>query len=88
VVIADLHDVALLQHDARVDRTTVDLHAVVAAEILDHPRITIGGEPRMAARDVLLGELDRVPVLAADRDRFLAEGHDGRAALVVLDDEA
>src|SRR5690606_15609422 len=88
VVVADLDDVALFQRHATRDRGSVDLDAVVALEIFDRPLLTFGTQPRVTARNVPFGELDRVPRLTPDRDRVRSQRDDGRGALLVLDNQA
>jgi hypothetical protein len=88
VVVADLHDVTLVEGHRSLDEHTVDLDAVVAVEVLDHPAIRPLSQPRVLPRDVLLGELDGVSRFPTDRDFFFTEGHDRRCALFVFDDQS
>ena len=87
VVIADLDQIAFLDLGGGGDPLAVDAHAVVGPEVLDHHRAVVPLQPRVAARDVSLGKLDGIPVLAPDGDLFAQELDDGLPALVVLDDE-
>ena len=87
IVITDLDQIPFLHGRRTLDLVAVDPDPGVAAEILDHHHAVALPEARVLARDIALGELDRVPVLATDRHFVAHNWDDCFPAFVVLDDE-
>ena len=61
----------------------VDLDPVVRADVFEHETPIHAGQAGVLARDIALGQSDRVPLFAADGDFVAHERNDGRSALII-----
>ena len=84
-IIAHLYQVTVHDFVLLVHALPVDIAAVVTAEIEQQPIIAGLGQARVTARDIALGQTDRILFCAADRVIVANEVDDGLTRLVVLD---
>ncbi len=69
------------------DPDGADVGAVGGAEVLDEPLVAGGGDPGVPGGDVVVVELDRRVVAAADQDRRLGQAGGGAGVAALGDDD-
>ena len=69
------------------DPDGADVGAVGGAEVLDEPLVAGRGDPGVPGRDVVVVELDRRVVAAADQDRRLGQAGGGPGVAALGDDD-
>ena len=84
-VVTELHDVAAVDGLLPDDADAVDEGAVVAREVANGPPLTAPLDLRMVARDVAVGQANRVTFAASEPVLVVGEGEHGLLPLVVLD---
>ena len=87
LVVADRNLIPVVHRGGRFDANAVDPHARVTRKIFDDDRAVLPRKAGVLARDIPLGQTDRVAFLAADAQLVANKGDDGGTSFVILDDQ-
>jgi len=84
-VVADQHHISFAELRPLFDLLAVLFDAVPSFDVLDVQLPVMAHEPRVAARDIALGETNRIPFFTPDCNLIADDRDDIPVSLVILD---